>query len=157
MKELSKIMEDMGVQNPNGPIMPSKNSLPSRELKPAMSPQETEQIAHIVRQNYDILQTYGKDPEALKNMMRAFNDDLTGHKIESIREAFIKWRRKKNTMPTPADILTILRGDDEPRVASGPAYSTAWMNEPRVNDWHKLTPEQKQAHDEWFKDLLRKV
>jgi len=60
-----------------------------------------------VRQAYDIFNTYGKDPEALKTITLAFSQALGSQNIADISSAFQEWLKYKSGMPTPADILKL--------------------------------------------------
>lgn len=48
--------------------------------------------------------TYGLEPEQLKNRMRGIVDDVVDFDIQVIRDAFINWRRSSREIPTPFDI-----------------------------------------------------
>ena len=71
------------------------------------------QITTTVRQCFDILNTYGKSPDQLKSLMRAMVEDLSGYSVEKIDAGFLEWRRTSEKIPTPADILKIVRRNSE--------------------------------------------
>ena len=77
-------------------------------IKPCEKPSQrsnSQQVAALVRQSYDIFQTYGKDPEALKSQILGFNQALKGYEQADIDSAFYGWLKISRIMPTPADII----------------------------------------------------
>ncbi len=74
-----------------------------------MSSQKSEQIAHLIQQCFAIQDTYGKSPEELKILMKAMIEDLKNYRLGEINIAFRKWREDHSKIPTPANILKILK------------------------------------------------
>lgn len=55
------------------------------------------------------MNVYGKEPEQLENIDKIFQMVLGDYKIEAIEKAFINYLKEKSEMPTPADIIKIIR------------------------------------------------
>jgi hypothetical protein len=70
--------------------------------------QEQEQIAELLSQCFDVLNTYGKTPEQLENMTGMFLATLQGYDFKDVKSAFIQHMRTSRSMPTPADIINII-------------------------------------------------
>lgn len=87
-------------QNHNLPMKPSNQPFESSKNR---------QIAHLVRQSYDIFNKFGRNPDELKSLTHAFLLDLENYSAEQITTAFTVWRRNNSVMPTPADILKIIQ------------------------------------------------
>lgn len=64
----------------------------------------------LVAQSYHIFNRYGKDNEALKDIARAFIEDLSEYREEQITNAFRSWREKSSGMPTPSNIIEEIKG-----------------------------------------------
>lgn len=79
--------------------------LPQRSQKSTMSNDKTAHISMLVSQSYNIFNRYGKDSTALRDITRAFIEDLSEYSIEDITAAFKSWRRCDSGMPTPANII----------------------------------------------------
>lgn len=92
------------------PVAVAQTTQPSAPL-PAYTAQQnlykTNQIASLVRQAFDIFNTFGKDPDALENMIGGFHLILNHHRTEDITAAFGEWMGESAVMPTPADIAKI--------------------------------------------------
>lgn len=63
-----------------------------------------DQLRHLLRQSFDTFQIYGKEPEALRNILGSFIAALKDIEIEFITDGFQSWLRSKSAFPTPADI-----------------------------------------------------
>lgn len=59
----------------------------------------------LVAQSYNIFNRYGKDVDALKDITRAFIEDLSEFSEDQITNAFKAWRRKRDGMPAPSNII----------------------------------------------------
>lgn len=64
---------------------------------------------------FDVLDTYGKEPEQLENINNAFQMFLDDYSYESIERAFKEYMKENTAMPKPADIIKII---NEPVVVS---------------------------------------
>jgi len=64
-----------------------------------------------ISQSFDILNRYGKDTTALASITRAFIEDLQPYTEEQIIIAFKLWRRSNDSMPTPSNIINVIRED----------------------------------------------
>lgn len=64
-------------------------------------------LRDLVRQSFDVFNLYGKQPEALANIVQGFSLALEDQSVEDIRRAFMEWLNTNSTMPTPADIRNI--------------------------------------------------
>ena len=76
-------------------------------------------MAAILEQCFDTLKTYGREPESLGNMHKAFLLALEDYKNEDIHGAFIEYLKTSNEIPTPSDIIQIIERN---QVYSSPAY-----------------------------------
>jgi hypothetical protein len=61
----------------------------------------------LVRQCFDMQDTYGLRPEQLANRMRGIIEDTQGYSLAIIHKAFVEWRRTSPKIPTPYDIRTL--------------------------------------------------
>lgn len=75
---------------------------PGNNDKLAMQREET--INFLVRQSFDIFNTFGKDPDCLETMVPAFCEVLQARHPNTITEAFRLWMLKNEKMPTPSNI-----------------------------------------------------
>lgn len=66
------------------------------------------EIASIVRQCFDLLETYGKTPEQLENLTLAMIEDLKLFTTDEVRKAFTIWRRDESKLPAVAHIRKII-------------------------------------------------
>lgn len=68
------------------------------------------QLASLVRQAFDIFNTFGKDAAALENIGPGFALALDGQDMVDISRAFKEWMKTKDAFPTPAQILKLSEG-----------------------------------------------
>lgn len=66
-----------------------------------------EQLQRLIFQSFQVFNTFGKQPEDLKTVLRAFAQALEGFGTDDITEAFRRWMNDQSAMPTPADIRKI--------------------------------------------------
>ena len=71
---------------------------------------------------FDTLDTFGKEPEQLKNLEGAFQMVLGRFSIEQVEDAFRVYMEAKTTMPKPADIVKIIEPPVEPRKWCGATF-----------------------------------
>lgn len=69
--------------------------------------ERTAALSQLLRQSFDIFNTYGKQPESLKSMVHGFDVVLQKYSTEVITAAFSTWLEEQSCMPTPADIKYI--------------------------------------------------
>lgn len=82
----------------------------------------------LVSQSYNIFNRFGKDSNALKDMTRAFIEDLTEYSEDQITNAFKSWRRQSSGMPTPANIIDSINTVISTKKASHKKFSEWQMN-----------------------------
>lgn len=63
---------------------------------------------------FDTLKTYGKEPEQLASANRMFQFVLADYPIEKISEAFKYYFSTNSEMPTPADIVSLIKRGNRP-------------------------------------------
>ncbi len=64
---------------------------------------------------FDTLDTFGKEPEQLKNLKEAFQMVLGRFTIEKVKAAFRIYMETQSVMPKPSDIVKIIEPPVEPR------------------------------------------
>lgn len=74
---------------------------------------KTVTLAQMINQSCDVF-NYAPKPEQLANITKAFSVALGDRPVEKITAAFQKHMMNASTFPTPADILDILTGRNEP-------------------------------------------
>lgn len=62
-------------------------------------------VSQMLIQCFDVLNTYGKPPEAIENIIMMFQSALANENPEDIKKAFVGHIQNNTVMPTPADIL----------------------------------------------------
>jgi hypothetical protein len=68
-----------------------------------------------VAQSYNIFNRYGKDTDALRDITRAFIEDLNEFTPDQITHGFKAWRRKRDGMPAPANIIDEIKEIKSPQ------------------------------------------
>lgn len=81
----------------------------------------------LVSQSYNIFNRYGKDGDALRDITRAFIEDLSEFPEDKITAGFKAWRQKKDGMPTPANIINEIKN----------AQETSYGGLRKFSDWGK--------------------
>lgn len=79
----------------------------------------------LVSQSYNIFNRYGKDTDALKDITRAFIEDLREFSADQITGGFKAWRKRKDGMPTPANIIDEINHSKQ-SLQSGLKKFSAW-------------------------------
>lgn len=109
MKDLATASKELTRQaSQNVQTKSQGKSLPSTESR--TDTEKIRQIATIVRQCFDIQNTYGKTPEQLKTLQKAMIEDLKPYRLSDIEQAFVEWRQESPNIPAPANILKIITG-----------------------------------------------
>ncbi len=100
MKALNKITTAL-TENPNQVALMQRQA---ERLKASALP-----ISQMVRQCFDSLNIYGKEPEQVENMILMFIHALQEYEIIEIKRAFVDWVKSNAEMPTPAGIIEIIQ------------------------------------------------
>lgn len=61
-----------------------------------------------MRQCFDVLDTFGKTPDQLTNIIKAFVMQLSEYSYEQVRTAFRAYIKRNIVMPKPADIVNLI-------------------------------------------------
>lgn len=80
-----------------------------RDDKPAQGT-----LASMLAQCFDGLKLYGKEPEQLENTVKLFRLALADFDIEKIQSAFVTHLQRSSEMPTPADIVNLIKRGNKP-------------------------------------------
>ena len=73
-----------------------------------------QELGVLLSQFFDTMKLYGKEPEQLKSTAALFNFALADYPAENIRQAFAYHLQISTEMPTPADIVNIMRRGNKP-------------------------------------------
>lgn len=68
------------------------------------------QLQALIEQSFEIFNLYGKPSESVKSVIKGFNLTMEPYDIYDINAAFKQWMAEKSVMPTPADIVEIIKG-----------------------------------------------
>jgi len=82
---------------------------------------EQAEVALLVRQCFDVLDTFGKTPEQLTNIIKGFVVQLSEYSYDQVRAAFRQYLKRNSKMPCPADIVNII---DPPKQEWKPDWPT---------------------------------
>src|ERR1700730_1796865 len=104
-------------QNPNRPMTPCTQ--PS-SISASLTSGEQAEVAILVRQCFDVLDTFGKTPDQLTNIIKAFVTQLAEYRYEQVRMAFRAYIKRNAVMPKPADIINLI---DPPKAEWRPDWS----------------------------------
>jgi hypothetical protein len=91
----------------------------------------------MVKQCFDGLKTYGKEPEQLEATIGLFRMVLSDYPFDKIRNAFALYLKTNTEMPAPADIANIIERGGKPPFDKSIYVSIS-----------KKHPEDRN-HDEW--------
>ena len=81
----------------------------------AQNPSQQVRLMSLLLICFDTLDTYGKEPEQLKNLEGAFRLVLGRFNIQQVEAAFAKYLEAGRVMPKPADIVQIIEPPKEKR------------------------------------------
>lgn len=86
------------------------------QLSLALKDDKTAQgtLAAMLMQCFDGLKLYGKEPEQLENTVKLFRLVLADFDAEKIQSAFVTHLQRSSEMPTPADIVQLIRRENKP-------------------------------------------
>lgn len=66
------------------------------------------ELASLLESCWNTLNTYGKEPEAMKDTVIWFIRVLADNTTEEITVAFTRYMKTNSAMPTPADIFKLI-------------------------------------------------
>lgn len=102
---VAEILPQVERQNPKPRTTPCISPSPTSEF---LTKSEQAEVSLLVRQCFDVLDVYGKTPEQLTNIIKAFVLQLSEYPYAAIRDAFRQYLKRNSKMPTPADIVNII-------------------------------------------------
>jgi hypothetical protein len=80
----------------------------------AENPQARSQLRELLHQCFDTMETYGKEPEQLANAAKLFEMVLAPYPLDKIQAAFVQHLTRSPKMPTPHDIVSLIKRDGKP-------------------------------------------
>jgi hypothetical protein len=111
----------------------------------------------LLRQSYDNLQKFGKEPEDLRNVLNGFTVVLKDLPIEFVTDAFQEWLRSRREFPSPSDIRSLAieaRNIAKSRVNSAARYTgIVWTQVIRDREGDHVLGEYPQGHHKSDFDL----
>jgi hypothetical protein len=114
-------------------------------------------LEDLLSQSFDIFNTYGKDPEALKSIYHGFETVLAGYSERQILSAFREWLDEHDTMPTPAAIKKIINWEPLPKSHETRMFEReVEQQRVRAEKYHQLPPEKQKEHDELMAALRQR-
>lgn len=135
--------------------LPSVNApnAPLTQLKPTFVPppdgaNRARQLRFLLQQALDVFNIYGREPETLTNILKAFDLVLKDIPMPHVTDAFEIWLRMSATFPTPADIFKEAKERwelaKEREANKGRVINSPRPKEPRASavPWAFLTYEQ---------------
>lgn len=78
------------------------------------SQQDRVQLRELILQCFDTMKVYGKEPEQLKSAAHLFELVLAQYPMEKIQSAFVAYLSANSEMPTPADIVKLIKRNGKP-------------------------------------------
>lgn len=117
----------------------------------ASTPREQGEMALMVRQCFDVLDTYGKSPEQLANIIKSFLNTLAEYPFDKIKKAFTDYLKRNSKMPTPADIVRLV--DPQPEPLSKSVY-IGLQDERKRGEY--LTPKERQYIKDYESQEMKK-
>ena len=75
--------------------------------------EETQQLGILIREYYDVFNTYGKSTSSIANIVKYYSMALEDYTIETIKKAFLERLKSNNVFPTPSDIIHIIENNVE--------------------------------------------
>lgn len=102
-----------GAMNTHNPLQGTqKTNLSTREQKKPLALGECveseRKLSALLLICFDVLDTFGKEPEQLANINKAFQMFLADYPYSSIEKAFKVYMSEQSVMPKPADIIKII-------------------------------------------------
>jgi hypothetical protein len=114
------------------------------------------QLKALVTQSFEVFNVFGKEPEAIKNIINSFMIVLEDQSLEDINYGFREWLRISSVMPTPADIRELATGEADHKrkyaARAVPAASVAPTPLPKTPtvpwrglNWNQFTDADREA------------
>lgn len=91
----------------------STKSLPTSTA--GMAKQKAALLNDLIKQSFEVFHVYGRPPEAIPNMVKAFLMVLDTATIQDVEKSFQTWMRTRSVLPTPADILALVQEEQRHR------------------------------------------
>jgi hypothetical protein len=88
----------------------------------ALSTGQQAEVALLVRQCFDVLDIFGKTPEQLTNIIKAFVTQLSEYPYAQVKGAFQQYLKRNSKMPCPADIVNLIDPPKQEWKPDWPAY-----------------------------------
>lgn len=96
----------------------------------------TQAISEMVKVCFDSQDTFGKTPDQLPNILKAFIFVLKNYSIQQIQKAFTQWLDAKTEFPKPADIKNLI---DPPKAEWKPDWAVYISLKQKVQrEWYYL-------------------
>lgn len=93
---------------------PPSASLPSTLVTLAQDEKGRQNLTNLILQCFNALKTYGKEPEQLGDLNAMFQMVLEDYSIEQIKGAFKAHISRSQEIPTPSDIVTLIKRGGKP-------------------------------------------
>jgi len=127
----------------NQQSLPSTNAHSEQQHKPLQNSTSSgrnrnAQLAALITQSFDIFNVYGKEPEALKNIIQGFSVALQNHDMQDIQAAFGQWLREKPNMPQPCDIGALAADWKRFRLSRRRSMSVPTTNAPSTSGDYRV-------------------
>lgn len=74
----------------------------------------TKELIVVIRQCFNSLKVYGKEPEQVESIIQMFRMILADYPFEKILKAFALYLKTNTEMPAPADIANIIERGGKP-------------------------------------------
>lgn len=100
-------------------VTQQREDLKSTNLPLSETTQGRKALAEIVVQCFDGLAVYGKQPEQVENTVALFQMVLSGYSENQIIPAFRTFLERNHQMPTPSDIVKIIKRGNKPPLEQG--------------------------------------
>lgn len=105
-------------------------------------------LAAMLFEQFELLNVWGKSPDSLKTIARAFAEHLADYPLDKIMAAFKVHSSRNSTFPTPADILGLIR-----RKGKQPYDKAVYVNIAK-KDYYDRTDEEHAYMQGYEADLM---
>lgn len=72
------------------------------------------QLGLLLAQCFDTMKLYGKEPQQMKSAAALFNLVLAEYCMDEIQAAFVAYLSRNSEMPTPSDIMALIKRNGKP-------------------------------------------